>query len=57
MQRAARKVKGQGGLLILLDADDDLSFAEVGTLLGCSDDAAKMLYRRALRALREMLTE
>lgn len=30
-----------------------LTFDEVGTLLGCSEDAAKMLYHRALKALRE----
>ena len=30
-----------------------LSFDEVGGLLGCSEDAAKMLYHRALKALRE----
>jgi RNA polymerase sigma-70 factor (ECF subfamily) len=30
-----------------------LSFDEVGALMGCSEDAAKMLYHRALRALRE----
>ena len=30
-----------------------LSFDEVGTLMGCSEDAAKMLYHRALKALRE----
>jgi RNA polymerase sigma-70 factor (ECF subfamily) len=30
-----------------------LAFAEVGALMGCSEDAAKMLYHRALRALRE----
>jgi len=30
-----------------------LSFEEVGKLLGCSEDAAKMLYHRALKALRE----
>ena len=30
-----------------------LSFDEVGALLGCSEDAAKMLYHRALKALRE----
>lgn len=30
-----------------------LSFDEVGKLLGCSEDAAKMLYHRAVRALRE----
>ncbi len=35
----------------------ELSFAEVGSLLDCSEDAAKMLYHRALRALREMLSE
>ena len=30
-----------------------LSFEEVGTLMSCSEDAAKMLYHRALKALRE----
>ena len=30
-----------------------LSFDEVGKLLGCSEDAAKMLYHRALKALKE----
>jgi RNA polymerase sigma-70 factor (ECF subfamily) len=30
-----------------------LRFDEVGKLLGCSEDAAKMLYHRALKALRE----
>jgi RNA polymerase sigma-70 factor, ECF subfamily len=30
-----------------------LSFDEVGTLLGCTEDAAKMLYHRALKALKE----
>jgi len=30
-----------------------LSFEEVGTLLGCSEDAAKMVYHRAVRALKE----
>ena len=29
-----------------------LSFAEVGGLMSCSEDAAKMLYHRALRGLR-----
>jgi len=29
-----------------------LSFDEVGRLMGCSEDAAKMLYHRALKALR-----
>ncbi|HET7420449.1 MAG TPA: RNA polymerase sigma factor [Candidatus Dormibacteraeota bacterium] len=30
-----------------------LSFDEVGRLMGCSEDAAKMLYHRALKALKE----
>ena len=30
-----------------------LSFQEVGTLMRCTEDAAKMLYHRALKALRE----
>lgn len=30
-----------------------LSFQEVGSLMDCSEDAAKMLYHRALKALRE----
>ncbi|MGH7776898.1 MAG: RNA polymerase sigma factor [Candidatus Dormibacterales bacterium] len=34
-----------------------LSFREVAELMGCSEDAAKMLHHRALRALRERLGE
>jgi len=34
-----------------------LSFLEVGRLMGSSEDAAKMLYHRALRALRAALPE
>jgi RNA polymerase sigma factor (sigma-70 family) len=30
-----------------------LSFEEVGMLMSCSEDAAKMLYHRAVKALRE----
>lgn len=30
-----------------------LSFEEVGRLIGCSEDAAKMLYHRALKAVKE----
>ena len=32
-----------------------LSFLEVGTLMECSEDAAKMLYHRAVKALRASL--
>ena len=31
-----------------------LSFDEVGKLMGCSEDAAKMLYHRALKVLRDV---
>jgi RNA polymerase sigma-70 factor (ECF subfamily) len=34
-----------------------LSFAEVGDLLSCSEDAAKMTYHRAVRALRVLVSE
>lgn len=34
-----------------------LSFEEVGTLMSCSEDAAKMLYHRALKALKESVHE
>jgi RNA polymerase sigma-70 factor (ECF subfamily) len=34
-----------------------LSFLEVGQLMDCSEDAAKMLYHRALKALRATLPE
>lgn len=33
-----------------------LSFDEVGVLMSCSEDAAKMLYHRALKALRAAVT-
>lgn len=34
-----------------------LSFLEVGRLMNCSEDAAKMLYHRSLKALRASLPE
>ena len=34
-----------------------LSFEEVGVLMECSEDAAKMLYHRALKALRSTVKE
>jgi RNA polymerase sigma-70 factor, ECF subfamily len=34
-----------------------LSFLEVGQLMDCSEDAAKMLYHRALRGLRAIVSE
>ena len=37
---------------VSLRIQSDLGFKEIGDLMGCSEDAAKMLYHRALRALR-----
>lgn len=37
---------------VALRIQSDLGFREIGDLMGCSEDAAKMLYHRALRALR-----
>jgi RNA polymerase sigma-70 factor, ECF subfamily len=34
-----------------------LSFAQVGAGIGCSEDAAKMIYHRSLRALRPLFTD
>jgi len=34
-----------------------LSFEEVGVLMSCTEDAAKMLYHRALKALRQSVEE
>jgi RNA polymerase sigma factor (sigma-70 family) len=34
-----------------------LSFEEVGVLMSCTEDAAKMLYHRALKALRESVRQ
>jgi RNA polymerase sigma factor (sigma-70 family) len=34
-----------------------LSFEEVGVLLKCSEDAAKMLYHRALKVMKEAVAK
>jgi RNA polymerase sigma factor (sigma-70 family) len=34
-----------------------LSFEEVGVLLKCSEDAAKMLYHRALKAMKDAVAK
>ena len=41
--------------VVALRHRSDLSFLEIGGLMGCSEDAAKMLYHRALKALRAEL--
>lgn len=50
---AVRRLPGRQREVVALRHRSDLSFAEIGGLMGCSEDAAKMLYHRALRALRE----
>jgi RNA polymerase sigma-70 factor, ECF subfamily len=41
--------------VVALRHRSDLSFLEIGELMECSEDAAKMLYHRALKALRSEL--
>jgi RNA polymerase sigma-70 factor (ECF subfamily) len=41
--------------VIALRHRSDLGFKEIGNLMDCSEDAAKMLYHRALKALRAEL--
>ena len=49
---AVRRLPERQREVIALRHRSDLSFAEVGELMECSEDAAKMLYHRALKALR-----
>ena len=55
---AVRRLPGRQREVIGLRHRSDLSFQEIGTLMDCSEDAAKMLYHRALKALRgELVTD
>jgi len=49
---AVRRLPARQREVIALRHRSDLSFLEIGDLMGCSEDAAKMLYHRALKALR-----
>jgi RNA polymerase sigma-70 factor (ECF subfamily) len=51
LERVARLPERQRDAISLRHSG--LSFEEVGTSMRCSEDAAKMLYHRALRALKE----
>ena len=54
---AVRRLPERQREVVALRHRSDLSFAEIGELMDCSEDAAKMLYHRALKALRaEMAT-
>jgi RNA polymerase sigma-70 factor (ECF subfamily) len=49
---AVRRLPERQREVVALRHRSDLSFAEIGALLDCTEDAAKMLYHRALKALR-----
>jgi RNA polymerase sigma-70 factor (ECF subfamily) len=49
----ARLTEGQREAISLRHVG--LAFAEIGAMLDCSEDAAKMLYHRGIRALKEMV--
>jgi RNA polymerase sigma-70 factor (ECF subfamily) len=51
LERVAQLPKRQRDAISLRHSG--LSFEEVGAMLKCSEDAAKMLYHRALKALKE----
>jgi RNA polymerase sigma-70 factor (ECF subfamily) len=49
---AVRRLPERQRQVIGLRHRSDLGFKEIGELMGCSEDAAKMLYHRALKVLR-----
>jgi RNA polymerase sigma-70 factor, ECF subfamily len=52
---AVRRLPDRQREAVALRHRSDLSFLEIGELMDCSEDAAKMLYHRALKALRAEL--
>jgi RNA polymerase sigma factor (sigma-70 family) len=52
---AVRRLPDRQREVVGLRHRSDLSFLEIGELMDCSEDAAKMLYHRALKALRSEL--
>ena len=54
---AVRRLPDRQREVVALRHRSDLSFAEIGALMDCSEDAAKMLYHRALKALRAGIAE
>jgi len=52
---AVRRLPERQREVIALRHRSDLGFLEIGRLMDCSEDAAKMLYHRALKALRAEL--
>ena len=51
MERAIGRLSSQYGQAIRLRSDLGLTFAEMGVALSCSEDAARMLWVRALAKL------
>jgi len=49
---AVRRLPDRQREVVALRHRSDLTFLEIGDLMDCSEDAAKMLYHRALKALR-----
>jgi RNA polymerase sigma-70 factor (ECF subfamily) len=49
---AVRRLPPRQREVVALRHRSDLGFLEIGRLMDCSEDAAKMLYHRALKALR-----
>ena len=54
---AVRRLPARQREVIALRHRSDLGFLEIGRLMDCSEDAAKMLYHRALKALRAELRD
>ena len=49
---SVRRLPDRQREVVALRHRSDLSFLKIGELMGCSEDAAKMLYHRALKVLR-----
>jgi RNA polymerase sigma-70 factor (ECF subfamily) len=54
-QRALRRLPERARQAIVWHQWDGLTFAEVGERLGCSEEAARGIFRRALEELKELL--
>jgi RNA polymerase sigma-70 factor (ECF subfamily) len=57
LRAAIAKLPDMQRLAVELRAFDELAFREVGEVIGCSEDAAKMNYQHGLKRLRALLGE
>jgi len=53
LRRAMAQVPRRQRQALAYRFDDGLSFKEVGSQMGCSEDAAKVLYHRAVKTVRQ----